>query len=96
MPAKRYHADQMEFSFVPKFTADVSVGRGEDGRVAMTVETSPVAWVSTAEAAMILGRGQDWVRERLEAGTLRGRKLGRNWQVDAGHCEELKKKAKNW
>ncbi len=81
---------------MPKFTAEVSVTKDEDGRVAMTVETSPVAWVSTAEAAMILGRGQDWVRERLEAGTLRGRKLGRNWQVDAGHCEELKKGARNW
>lgn len=96
MPAKRYHADQMEFSFVPKFTADVSVGRGEDGRVSMTVETSPVAWVSTAEAAMILGRSAPWIRERLESGWLRGRRIGRNWEVDAAHCEERKKQSRNW
>lgn len=95
MPSQRYNADQLEFQFAPKFTADVKVSRGEDGRVSMTAETSAVAWISTAEASAVLGRSAPWVRERLESGTLRGRRLGRNWEVDAGHCEELKRAASN-
>jgi hypothetical protein len=96
MPAQRYHADQLEFAFAPKFTADVKVECGEDGRTSMTVTTSPQAWVSTAEAALILGRSAPWVRERLESGWLRGRRIGRNWEVDANHCEERKRQARNW
>jgi hypothetical protein len=96
MPRQRYNADQFEFSFIPKFTADVSVERGEDGRVSMTVETSGVAWVSTTEAGMILGRSVPWIRERLESGWLRGRRIGHKWEVDAAHCEERKTQARNW
>jgi hypothetical protein len=96
MARQRYNADQFEFAFMPKFTAEVSVTKDEEGRVAMTVETSAVAWVSTAEAAMILGRSAPWIRERLESGWLRGRRIGRNWEVDAAHCEERKKQSRNW
>lgn len=96
MAKQRYNADQFEFAFMPKFTPEVTVTKDDEGRVSMTVETTGVAWVSTAEAAMILGRSVPWIRERLESGWLRGRRIGYKWEVDAAHCEERKTQARNW
>jgi excisionase family DNA binding protein len=53
-------------------------------------------WVSTYEAAEMLGKSDWWVRDRLDAGILRGERTGRNWRVDATSVEELKRRSRNF
>jgi excisionase family DNA binding protein len=87
---------QFEFAFAPQVSVDMRVDRLADGRVLLTPSAEVRVWVSTYEAAEMLGKSDWWVRDRLDAGILRGERTGRNWRVDATSVEELKRRSRNF
>jgi len=96
MPAKtKFTADQLEFEFAPHVSMDMRVDRLPDGRVLLSQGEVRVMG-TTAEAAASLGVNPGWVRERLEAGLIRGQRVGRNWKVDMIHVQEIKEKGRNF
>jgi hypothetical protein len=92
MPA----ATQLEFSFSPSVSVDMTVQRLTGGRVLLTPSTEVRVWGSTRDAAEQLGKSDFWVRERLEIGEIRGERLGRNWRVDMLHVQEIRRAGRNW
>lgn len=72
------------------------VDRLADGRVLLTPAAEVRTWIGTAEAAEMLGRSRRWVQTALDAGYLRGERIGRKWRVDVVHLQELRKRGRNW
>jgi hypothetical protein len=87
---------QLEFTFAPQVSCDMRVDRLADGRVLLTPSAEVRAWGSTADAAEAIGKSRQWVRDALEAGVLRGEKIGKCWRVDLIHLQEMRTKARNW
>lgn len=88
--------EQQEFAFAPQVTVEMRMERLPDGRFLLTPAAEVRVWGSTTEAAHQLGKAPSWVRERLEAGTIRGERLGRNWRVDMLHVQEIRAKGRNF
>jgi len=89
-------AEQFEFSFVPQVSVDMRVDRLADGRVVLTPSAEVRMWGSTREAAEAIGKSVQWVRDSLEAGTLRGERVGKCWRVDMVFLMERRRAARNW
>lgn len=94
--APRYQAEQLEFTFAPMVAVDMRIDRLPDGRILLSHSAEVKVWGSTQDAADALGRSRQWVRDALEAGLLRGERLGKCWRVDMVHLQEMRNKARNW
>lgn len=92
----RVEPEQMEFRFSPQVAAEMRVDRLPDGRVLLTPSAEVRAWGSTADAAEALGKSRNFVRAMLEAGLLRGERVGKCWRVDLLHVQEVRARGRNW
>lgn len=95
-PPRRYNADQLEFTFAPQVSVEMRVDRLADGRVLLTPSAEVNVWLSTREAAEVLGKSKQWVLDALAAGLLRGEKVGKCWRVDHVHLQELRARSRNF
>jgi len=61
---------------------DVLEITNESSIIASKIEETPMGYVTTGEAAKILGVDDSRIRQLLLSGTLRGKKFGHVWMVE--------------
>ena len=88
--------EQLEFTFSPQVTVDLVVDRLPDGRLILSHKKTVEVWGTTRDAAEQMGRSRQWVRDALEAGILRGERVGKCWRVDMLHLQRVREKARNF
>lgn len=93
---RRHVAEQLELAFSPQVAVDMRMDRLPDGRVLLTPSAEVRVWGSTADAAEMLGKSAWWVRMALEAGLIRGERIGKNWRVDMLSVQEARERGRNW
>jgi len=53
-------------------------------------------FLNTREVAEILGTGQEYVRQLLREGKIKGVKVGRKWKIPENEIKRIAKGVENW
>jgi excisionase family DNA binding protein len=89
---------QLELNFGDGTTAhlsvDLPVQTDADGRIVERAKTPRELLGSTRQASQILEVSDETVRSWIEAGILKGFRIGRNYKVDLLHAQRLKDEAR--
>jgi excisionase family DNA binding protein len=60
------------------------------------IEMIKERYLNTREVAELLGTGQEYVRQLLREGKIKGVKVGKKWKIKESEIKDIVEGVKNW